>query len=69
MNFYQFKSLLKNFYQFQVTKCDGAKFSTIPRTLSPEVQELVLSNNNIGQLDKEEFKRVREIVNLNKKIL
>jgi len=47
-----------------VIKCDRTGYTTIPTSLSPEVQELVLSNNFIRQIDKNEFQRVRKIISL-----
>uniref|UniRef100_A0A6A7FYE6 Leucine-rich repeat-containing protein 24 n=1 Tax=Hirondellea gigas TaxID=1518452 RepID=A0A6A7FYE6_9CRUS len=52
----------------KVAKCDNAGYTTVPSSLSPEIQVLVLSNNNIMQIDKDEFQRAG-LVNLQRLVL
>ncbi|XP_047477693.1 uncharacterized protein LOC125031168 [Penaeus chinensis] len=49
----------------KVADCRSAGFSTVPSTLSSEVQELNLNNNNIMYLEKDAFKKAG-LVNLQK---
>ncbi|ROT74233.1 hypothetical protein C7M84_007261 [Penaeus vannamei] len=53
------------YWETQVADCRSAGFSTVPSTLSPEVQELNLNNNNIRYLEKDAFKKAG-LVNLQK---
>ncbi|KAG7173237.1 Biglycan-like [Homarus americanus] len=49
----------------KLADCRSAGFSTVPTTLSTEVQELNLANNNIIYLEKDAFKKAG-LVNLQK---